>query len=97
MSDIMSPGEMARIEAIHAALPPGTRVTLTSDVERYPHFIAPRGTLGTVVDLDDGAVFSVLLDEPLAGAEAWGNHVHWYLDHGDDPTGDVAPAFGGAA
>lgn len=61
----------------------GSRVRLRNVVERYPHFIAPAGALGTVVTLDE-EVLAVRLDEPLAGAEEWGNEVHWYAGAGMD-------------
>ena len=59
-------------------LAPGTRVQLRHDVERYPHFIAPKGATGVVVDIGAPEVFAVRLDEPLLGAEDWDNEVHWY-------------------
>jgi len=54
----------------------GTRVLLVEDVERYPHFIAPAGATGAVVESTD-EVLCVRLDEPLAGAEEWDNEVMW--------------------
>lgn len=76
----------------------GTRVRLTVDVDRYPHFVAPKGATGTVknpsrrgglpVHVGDPNIFAVCLDETLAGAEDWNNEVHWWLDNGDDPTAD---------
>jgi hypothetical protein len=63
-------------------LTPGTRVRLRRDVERYPHFIAPAGALGTV--LDPGEViypedlFLVRMDETIAGAEEWDNAIMWW-------------------
>jgi len=68
----------------------GSRVELVVDVDRYPHFIAPRGATGTVVDHGDPQiVLAVRLDEPVAGAEDWDNEVHWLdadLELGNDPT-----------
>jgi hypothetical protein len=56
----------------------GSRVELVVDVDRYPHFVAPAGSTGTVVDHGDPQiVLAVRLDEPLAGAEEWDNEVHW--------------------
>lgn len=68
----------------------GARVRLIGNAERYPHFIAPSGATGTVVDHGDPAItLAVRLDEPLPGAEEWGNEVHW-LDGDGDPSGDVS-------
>jgi hypothetical protein len=67
----------------------GSRVELVADVERYPHFIAPAGATGVVVDLGDpGIVLAVRLDEPLAGAEDWRNEVHWH--DGDAELNDMS-------
>jgi hypothetical protein len=69
----------------------GDRVKLRHDVDRYPHFIARAGSLGTVVDDgSSGVVFSVRLDVKLAGAEEWDNEIHWDLDdENDDPERDL--------
>lgn len=72
-------------------IPAGTRVVLTQDVERYPHFIAPAGSTGTVVDLGDDTIFAVRLDEHLPGAEEWHNEVHWSSDWDQDHTRDIRP------
>ncbi len=65
----------------------GERVRLTQDVERYPHFIAPKGAEGVVVSEDD--VYAVKLDVFVPGAEEWENEVHWYRLNGDDPGLDI--------
>jgi hypothetical protein len=74
-------------------LPTGTRVALTRDVDRYPHFIAPNGATGTVVDHGDPSiVLAVRLDDRLAGAEDWDNEVHWLdadVELGNDPLDDI--------
>jgi hypothetical protein len=60
-------------------LPPiGARVRLRRDVERYPHFIARAGMVGTVTEADADSGVSVKLDEHLDGAEEWENQVKWY-------------------
>jgi len=65
--------------------PAGARVELVVDVDRYPHFVAPAGATGVVVDLDDPQIIlAVRLDEPLVGAEEWSNEVHWFDGDGDD-------------
>jgi len=69
------------------AFKPGTRVALKHDVDRYPHFIAAAGSVGTVVSTGDDRVFAVRLDEPLAGAEDWDNEVQW--TDADDPAADL--------
>lgn len=78
----VAPHQLLRLPEVAA------RVQLAHDVERYPHFIAPAGALGTVVGHDNG-MYSVRLDKPLAGAEDWDNEVHWYLDAGDNPMRDL--------
>jgi hypothetical protein len=71
-----------------SAFPVGSRVRLVHDVERYPHFIARAGSVGTVVDIGDPQIFAVRLDEFLPGAEGWGNEVHWQ-NYADDPSEDL--------
>lgn len=67
----------------------GERVRLKNDVERYPHFIARAGSVGTVTESDEELV-SVRLDLPLVGAEEWENEVHWYPRNCDDvPMDDI--------
>jgi hypothetical protein len=69
---------------------PGARVMLATNVDRYPHFIAPKGATGTVRSVDEHSVF-VTMDEPLAGAEAWENAVQWWYDeHECDPRESCA-------
>lgn len=66
----------------------GKRVRLRHDVDRYPHFIAPKGAVGTIVTAKRD-IFAVKLDETLSGAEEWANEVHWYPLNGDVPTADL--------
>lgn len=70
-------------------IPVGTLVRLTHDVERYPHFVARQGLVGTVIsnrpDLD---LFEVGgFRERIIGAEEWGNAILWSND--DDPMDDL--------
>jgi hypothetical protein len=89
-ADFQAPEDYGRSEPDRGALPAaGARVRLLHDVDRYPHFLAPAGSRGTVA-MSDGEIFSVRLDEPLAGAEAWDNEIVWSLRDGDDPSEDVA-------
>lgn len=57
---------------------------LTHDAERFPHFIARAGAVGTVVEIDNEGIFAVHFDEPIEGAETWSNEVHWYPASGYD-------------
>lgn len=57
----------------------GTKVRLSRDIERYPHFTAPEGATGQVVAYDD-EIIRVKLDDKLPGAEEWDNELHWYPD-----------------
>ncbi len=75
----------ARLDALPAE---GTRVRLTRDVDRFPHFIAPKGAEGTVTSVDEYAL-CVRLDETLPGAEDWDNEVHWYPRDDMWPNGDL--------
>jgi len=58
----------------------GDRVRLIVDVERYPHFIAKKGSTGIVLDVNPNdwpKTIAVKLDEPLAGCEEWDNCLLW--------------------
>jgi hypothetical protein len=74
------------IEAADARPAIGARVRLAHDLDRFPHFLAPAGSLGTVVDIGDPGVYAVRLDETLPGAEEWDNAIIWSVRDGDEPT-----------
>lgn len=57
----------------------GSRWRLKRDIDRYPHFIAPKGAVGTVTDTYNSCI-SLKLDFQLAGAEGWDNEVVWAED-----------------
>lgn len=54
----------------------GQRFRLRRDVERYPHFTAPAGMLGTIATVDYGEI-CLCMDEMLEGAEDWENEICW--------------------
>lgn len=58
----------------------GTRVRLTHDVDRFPHFIAAKGMEGTVTVCEDDLPVCVLMDDEIQGAGDWGNEIHWFDD-----------------
>ncbi len=64
---------------MHDHLAVGTRVRLTRAVDRYPHFIAPEGATGGVVE-NSPRLVRVRMDEQLEGAEEWHNEIHWSED-----------------
>lgn len=68
----------------------GMRYRLRRDVDRFPHFIAPAGSTGTLDELNDGEIW-LRLDEPLAGAEEWANRLEWYGPHLVDFDADAEP------
>jgi hypothetical protein len=55
----------------------GARVRLLQPADRYPTFIVPAGAVGTIREVRPDLV-SVQMDDPVAGAEEWDNHVHFY-------------------
>ena len=82
---ILSP-ELLRTEK---RIPVGTSVRFKHQVDRYPHFTAPKDMTGIVVDLGDPEMVAVKMDSVIPGAEYWNNEVHWYLQNGDDPIYDL--------
>ena len=72
--------------------PIGTRVRLLHDVDRYPHFLVPARSLGTVVHVpgsDPSGTFCVRMDDYVPGAEDWENEIVWSVGDGDDPADDI--------
>lgn len=57
----------------------GKRVKLTTDIMKFPHFIAKKGQTGTIVEYDEELV-SIKMDEYMEGAETWDNCIHLYFD-----------------
>lgn len=86
--DSLTPDDIAYQAALDALPTVGSRVRLLRDVERYPHFIAPKGSEGTVTSVDEYAL-CVRLDEVLVGAKEWDNEVHWYPRDDMWPNGDL--------
>lgn len=68
----------------------GERVVFVRDVDRYPDFLVPKGTTGTVTRYSEEEVW-VRLDAPMPGAEQWDNQVHWFEDSYQDYILDVEP------
>ena len=73
----------------------GDRVRLRRDVERYPHFTAPKGAVGEVSDVQCQTEWStcelvcVRMDERVPGAEDWDNEVCWQDEWVDDVLADL--------
>lgn len=75
------------LQNLKNSIPPiGSRFVLVCDVDKFPHFIAPKGSTGTVVHIESHA-FWLELDEYLTGAEEWSNQVEF----ADDWETMVAP------
>jgi hypothetical protein len=65
------------------------RLALSCIVERSPHFRAPVGAAGTVVDAGEH-VISLHMAEHLPGTEAWDNEIVWTEDDDYNETGTPA-------
>lgn len=68
----------------------GAHFRLTGAVERYPHFLAPVGATGTVVEACPD-VISLHMDEYLPGAESWDNEIVWTIDDDYNENGEPSP------
>lgn len=66
----------------------GDHIRLARPVERFPHFTAPKGATGTVVEVSD-TLIRIRMDEKINGAEEWDNEVCWSVADGDTPGLDV--------
>ena len=68
----------------------GTRIRVRKQVERSD-FIVPIGVTGTVSEVnEDGHDIWVNFDQPIKGAEEWGNNVQWYSYNSRDLVNDEA-------
>ena len=65
----------------------GTKVRLTQEVDRYPHFIAPEGATGEIIEVILGNVV-VQMDDYLKGADEWDNCI-WFGNGLGDPAEDL--------
>jgi hypothetical protein len=72
--------------------PVGTRVRLTQYADRFPHFIADKGAVGTVT-VDDEYLYAVKMDDRLDGCEEWGNEVTWLPEDDDHEGRDGHPCM----
>lgn len=64
----------------------GTRVMFRHDTDRYPHFIVPAGTEGTVTWEERGDML-VQIDGEVPGltdSEEWQGEFQWYPSNGDE-------------
>lgn len=58
------------------------RIRLKRAVDRFPHFLAEEGLVGTLVDFDQEYA-SIKMDHPLENAEEWDNCICYYAVNGD--------------
>lgn len=79
-------------EVTHELPDVGTRVVLSTEVDRFPDASVPEGRTGVVASADEERIV-VTLDEHVPGLEAWGNQLHWTsgIDTADEQS--VAEAF----
>lgn len=87
----LSPGSLcSRCAASALPFSVGQRVALRRPVERYPFFVAPEGSLGTVTEAEEGgSLFAVTLDAYLPGAEEWENALCWYGEQLTEAPADL--------
>lgn len=65
----------------------GTPVYLMHDLDRYPHFLLPAGSTGTIRHRGGDGVVVVEVDQYVAGLAEWSNEVVY------DPSGDYDEHF----
>ncbi len=76
-----------------AMFPVGTRVRFVVDDERFPHFIVPAGTTGTVTEASrDGMLIHVdQFVEGLTDSEEWAGEFQWMPFDDYDRPFEVLP------
>ncbi len=57
----------------------GERYRLSREVDRYPHFVAPQGAEGTVVEGTEGCI-ALRMDTQIDGCAEWDNCIVWTVD-----------------
>lgn len=72
------------IDSISGLMVPsvGEFYVLTRDVDRYPHFIAPEGTVVEVTSVADDSIWAVAVDRVIEGADT--NEISWSRDIAED-------------
>lgn len=100
--DVAPDEDYALTSALTRALPGpglptrGTRVVLRHDVDRYPFFIAPKGTTGIVTHAEERLI-TVQLDAVIRGTEDWDFEVMWQDEPVEHFWRDVAPIAAGGS
>lgn len=76
-----------------AFFPVGTRVHFVALDDRYPHFVVPVGTTGTVTEATrDGILIHVDQDiEGLTDSEEWAGDYQWFPGDDYDRPFEVLP------
>lgn len=103
--DLGEPSE--RVVHLDSEFKAGRRVRFCRDLERYPHFMVPAGTMGIVAEATrSGMVVRVDEDARIEGLASWGNEVRFvsgdsslYADYLDilfltSPAPAPAPVLG---
>ena len=69
-----------------AAFPVGTRVHFIESDDRFPHFVVPAGTTGTVTEATrDGLLIHVdQCIEGLTDSEEWDGDYQWFADSAEE-------------
>ena len=55
----------------------GDRVITIDEVDKYPHFIVPKGKKGTILEYSTDIV-RIRMDDYIEDCEEWDNEVHFY-------------------
>ena len=74
----------------------GQRIILAREIERFPHFAAPAGLRGTIVQASESSI-GAMMDNTIVGCEEWNNTIYWYQAGNDNFDGfeqDVKYVFG---
>lgn len=60
----------------------GRRVRLVRDIERYPHFVVPKGRTGRIVHVEGSHSLTIQMDKFFKGGKPWDYQLD--LDHFED-------------
>ncbi len=66
----------------------GQQIELKRDIDRLPHFVVAKGTIGTVCIVYPEQLW-VKMDKVIKGAKIWGNCIVWDEDSLDQVEDDI--------
>lgn len=73
----------------------GTLICFTQDFERFPHFTVPQGTLARVTEVNDTAIYALVLTHVpgVSDDSSWHGEVSYQVEDAECDAKNKAPSF----